>query len=112
MSKGKRAYLVDPYEELITEVCVEDYRDILKHLRCDIFASAYRNRVNDDVMYVDDCSFLHNKPLAFFAVSRHYKQPIAGMGLLIGSTSTGEDKDVEENLLDFAMSVEWLTVVP
>jgi len=116
-----RAYLVDPYQNLITQVYVgEMFTDIQDHLKCDIFTIAYRTSLND-VMYVDDSYLLRDfskeitevyvKEPAFFSVPEHYTQPIGGYGLLVGTKASGENQHVQENILDFAMGVKWMEIV-
>jgi len=108
----KRAYLVDPYQNLISQVYVGDMcTDISEQLKCDIFTTAYRTPLND-VMYVDDGYLIHDvKEPAFFCVPKHYKKPLGGYGLLVGTTADGEDQHVQENILDFAMGVKWMEIV-
>ena len=110
--QNKRAYLVDPYQNLITQVYVgEMFTDITEQLKCDVFTVAYRTPLND-VMYVDDCYLIRDvKEPAFFSVPEHYKEPLGGYGLLVGTTAEGEDQHVQENILDFAMGVKWMDVV-
>ena len=119
--QNKRAYLVDPYQNLITQVYIgEMFTDIQEQLKCDIFTTAYRTPLND-VMYVDDGYLLRDfnkeiaevyvKEPAFFSVPKHYKEPLGGYGLLVGTTADGEDQHVQENILDFAMDVKWMDVV-
>ena len=112
METGKRAYLVDPYQNLITQVYIgEMFTDIQEQLKCDVFTVAYRTPLND-VLYVDDCYLLRDiKEPAFFCVLEHYTQPIGGYGLLVGTTAEGKDQHVQENILDFAMGVKWMDVV-
>jgi len=108
----KRAYLVDPYQNLISQVHIgEMFTDIQEQLKCDIFTVAYRTPLND-VMYVDDCYLIRDvKEPAFFSVPKHYKEPLGGYGLLVGTTVDGGDQNVQENILDFAMGVKWMEIV-
>lgn len=110
--QNKRAYLVDPYQNLITQVYIGDMcTDISEQLKCGIFTSAYRTSLND-VMYVDDCYLMRDvKEPAFFCVPEHYKEPLGGYGLLVGTTADGKDRHVQENILDFAMGVKWMEIV-
>jgi hypothetical protein len=110
--QNKRAYHVDPYQNLITQVYVgEMFTDIQEQLKCDEFTIAYRTPL-DDVMYVDDCYLIRGvKKPAFFCVLEHYTQPIGGYGLLVGTTAEGKDQHVQENILDFAMGVKWMEIL-
>lgn len=112
MATGKRAYHVDPYENLITQVYIgEMFTDIQEQLKCDMFTIAYRTPLND-VLYVDDCYLIRDvKEPAFFSVPEHYTEPIGGYGLLVGTTAEGEDQHAQENILDFAMGVKWMKIV-
>ena len=118
---NKRAYLVDPYQNLISQVMIgEMFTDIQKQLKCDIFTVAYRTPLND-VMYVDDGYLLRDfnkeiaevyvKEPAFFCVPEHYTEPLGGYGLLVGTTADGKDQHAQENILDFAMGVKWMEIV-
>ena len=101
---GRRAYLVDPTTKLISQVYIKDYKDILRHIGCDMFTMAFRLD-NADVMYVDD-NGLRTKH-DYFAVLDAYDAPLAGRGLLVGSNAQGGDEDVRTEILDLAMLVKW-----
>jgi len=102
--QGRKAYLVDPETKLISLVFIKDYKDIQRHIDCDMFTMAFRLD-NDDVLYVDDngLSMKNN----YFAVLDAYQAPLAGRGLLVGSNAQGGDENVRTNMLDFAMMVKW-----
>lgn len=112
MATGKRAYHVDPYKHLITQVYIgEMFTDIQEQLKCDMFTIAYRTSLND-VLYVDDCYLIRGvKEPTFFSVPEHYTEPIGGYGLLVGTTASGKDQHAQENLFDFAMGVKWVEIV-
>ena len=103
---GRRAYLVDPTTKLISQVYIKDYKDILRHIGCDMFTMAFRLD-NADVMYVDDMGLIDGKRHDYFAVLDAYYAPLAGRGLLVGSNAQGGDEDVRTEILDLAMLVKW-----
>lgn len=103
------AYLVNPHKQHIEAVDYDDWRDITGLLRCEIFCVAYKNHETQDVMYVDDVGLLRKDGQAYFTVLKHTNQPLAGYGLLTGSLPDGSSTDVKEPLVDFALTVDWLT---
>jgi len=105
-AKSSTGYLIDPEAQLVSVVSVADFKDIQKHLECDIFTTV-RALSNGDTLYVDDMSLIDGKPREFF-MFEGYPSPIAGRGLLLGSTPDGADADCETELIDAAMLVEWL----
>lgn len=104
--KSSTGYLIDPEAQLVSVVSVADFKDIQKHFECDIFTTV-RALSNGDTLYVDDMSLIDGKPHEFF-MFEGYPSPIAGRGLLLGSTPDGADTDCETELIDAAMLVEWL----
>lgn len=104
--KSSTGYLIDPEARLVSVVSVADFKDIQKHLECDIFTTV-RALENGDTLYVDDMSLISGKPQEFFMFAG-YPSPIAGRGLLLGATPDGADADCETNVVDAAMLVEWL----
>jgi len=102
--QGRKAYLVDPETKLISLVFIKDYKDIQRHIDCDMFTMAFRLD-NDDVLYVDDNGLSMKSD--YFAVLDAYQAPLAGRGLLVGSNAQGGDENVRTNMLDFAMMVKW-----
>ena len=103
---GRRAYLVDPTTKLISQVYIKDYKDILRHIGCDMFTMAFRLD-NADVMYEEANGLVDGKKHDYFAVLDAYDAPLAGRGLLVGSNAQGGDEDVRTNMLDLAMMVKW-----
>ena len=103
---GRRAYLVDPETRLISQVFIKDYKDIQRHIGCEMFTMAFRLD-NDDVLYVDDMGLAMKNN--YFAVLDAYDAPLAGRGLLVGSNAQGGDEDARTNILDFAIMVKWPT---
>ena len=108
---GRRAYLVDPTSKIISQVYVKDYKDIQKHIGCEMFTTGFRLQ-NGDVLYVDDMGLIDGKKNDFFAVledenSYTLCNPLAGRGLLVGSNEQGDDEDVRTNILDLALMVKF-----
>ena len=87
-----------------------DFKDILHHLKCEMFTSAFSLECGD-VLWVDDIG-AHKKDNTncVFAIPEAYKQPLFGRGLLMGVTPDGDSKDPETALLDFAMMVKWVQI--
>jgi len=108
---GRRAYLVDPTTELISQVFIKDYKDIQQRIGCDCFSLAF-SFDNGDVLYSDDNGLIDGKKHDFFAILEDDEthtlcRPIAGRGLLVGSDAQGGDADVRTNILDLALMVKW-----
>ena len=106
--KQHTGYLVDVKSKLISLVKVTDFEDILKHLACDIFTIAYTDRDTGDALYVDDIGRLKRKASTDFFIFSDYPEPLAGNGLLLGTSPSGESKDCEIDLLDFAAKISFL----
>ena len=104
--KSSTGYLIDPESKLVSVVSVEDFKDIQKHLECDMFTTAGMLE-NGDTLYVDDMSLIDGKPHEYF-IFKGYHSPIAGRGLLLGSTPDGGDADCSTNVIDAALLIEWL----
>lgn len=82
------AYLIDPFTQSISEVNYSgDYKEICNHLQCDLFDVVYINRENDCVFINDEGLFKENQ--TFFKVSG-YPEPLAGRGLVLGTTQDGD----------------------
>lgn len=82
-----KAFLIDPFEQTITEVDYDDsdYTNINKLIDCDTFTVASINHLTTDDVYVDDEGLLSNeRPLyAFQFLGGH--QPLVGKGLVVGA---------------------------
>lgn len=94
-----RAYLIDPAERTLTVVDHDGkLSSIYELLGCDRVTTA---QVADlgDVVYVDDEGLLKG-PTNFFLVEGH-PTPLAGKGLVVGTTYDGDD--AEPNVTE-----EWL----
>jgi len=85
------AVLVDPYKKDITNVQVNDYTDISKHLQCDIFCSGGYDE-GGDAIYVND-EGLYTEDMFWYAPDI-YPYPYAGRVLFLGiNRANGESQD-------------------
>lgn len=86
-----KGVLVDPYLETIKNVEVEDWRDIRKHLQCDIFSSGGRDE-GGDAIYVNDMGMYEEDK--FWYAPEIYPYPYAGRVLFLGiNPANGESQD-------------------
>ena len=86
-----KAVLVDPYLKTIENVEVNDYKDISKHLQCDMFCSGGYDE-GGDAIYVND-NGLHEES-AFVYMPDVYPDPYAGRVLFLGiNRANGESQD-------------------
>lgn len=82
------AYLIDPFERSVQEVNYwGDYKEIYKHIKCDLFTCVYLNTENDCVFVDDEGLWKDNQ--AFFRIEG-YPEPLAGRGLVLGTDDEGE----------------------
>ena len=95
-----KAVLVDPYKGTIENVEVSDYRDISKHLQCDMFCSGGYDEggdaiyVNDEGLYTEDM---------FVYIPDVYPYPYAGRVLFLGiNRDNGESQDAWLDDVDVA----------
>lgn len=108
-----QAILIDPFTETIEAVDYSgDYKDIYALLGCDLFTTVYTEMA--DTIYVDD-EGLYVEDQRYFKL-KGYPQPLAGRGLVLGSTDDGDSTDCVSSLQDIQDIVEWcpegLTVEP
>ena len=86
-----KAVLVDPYLKTIENVEVNDYKDISKHLQCDMFCSGGYDE-GGDAIYVND-EGLYTET-AFVYMPDVYPDPYAGRVLFLGiNRANGESQD-------------------
>ena len=79
----KLGYLIDPIKQSITEVDVNDWKDISKLIGCRMFGCADYMAQNGDTLYVDDEGLLHeDHENHCFAMGGY--DPIYGKGLIMG----------------------------
>lgn len=112
-----QAILIDPFTQTIEAVDYSgDYKDIYSLLECDLFTTVYRVVVTAmaDTLYVDD-EGLYVEDQKFFKL-KGYPQPLAGRGLVLGSTDDGDSTDCVSTVEDIQDIVEWcadgMTVEP
>ncbi len=86
-----KAVLVDPYLKTIENVEVNDYKDISKHLQCDMVCSGGYDE-GGDAIYVND-EGLYTET-AFVYMPDVYPDPYAGRVLFLGiNRANGESQD-------------------
>ena len=85
-----KGVLVDPYLKTIENVEVNDYKDISKHLQCDMFCSGGYDE-GGDAIYVND-EGLYTET-AFVYMPDVYPDPYAGRVLFLGIDAGGNSKD-------------------
>jgi len=99
-----QAILIDPYTQTIEVVEYSgDYKDIYALLGCDLFTTVYTEMA--DTIYVDD-EGLYVEDQRYFKV-KGYPQPLAGKGLVLGSTDDGDSTDCVSSLDDILDIVEF-----
>jgi len=103
----KKAILIDPETSTVTVVEIEDYKDILKHIGCDVFTSGCS--FNRDTIFVDDEGLLKLKEGNKGFSIDCYHGPFAGRGLVCGHDSEGESVNCESNVVEVAAALEFLT---
>ena len=99
-----QAILIDPYTQTIEEVEYSgDWRDIKTLLGCELFTTVYLDDV--DSIYVDD-EGLYVEDQKFFKL-QGYPQPLAGRGLVLGSTEDGDSADCETTIEQVREMITW-----
>lgn len=101
-----RAILIDPYDHTVTEIIIEgnNLQEIYKILDVQVIDAA--RIALDDVVYVDDEGLLKG-PTNFFAITGETPNPIAGRGLLVGTTPSGHDTDPRHSLAQITAQVRF-----
>jgi|TARA_R110000824_G_scaffold338103_1_gene524634 hypothetical protein len=82
-----KAVKIDATNRTITEVQVNDFKDIQRHIGCDTFSQGMPLK-EGDMLWVDDCGWMTAKK-AFTFMGNVF----AGNGLITGSDEDGEEKD-------------------
>lgn len=85
-----KGVLVDPYKRTIENVEVGDWRDIQKHLQCNIFCSGGYDE-GGDAIYVNDEGLYEETE--FWYAPEIYPYPYAGRVLFLGIDAGGNSKD-------------------
>jgi hypothetical protein len=116
-----KAILIDPANRTVAQIDFEGgYLSIKKAIQCDTITtctprSLPRNGDHRedgwvwDTIYLDDEGLLHSDPGPFFLVSG-YDQPLAGRGLVVGTTGDGSDTDCQSTVDYINGIVSWPNV--
>lgn len=102
-----KAYRIDAELGRITTVEVDDYRDILEQIECDVFSVALY-LPNGDALFVDDEGLLKSDLQYGFTFNG---KGYVGNGLLLGGDAGGDSRDVMSTELEVAQAVEFLDEV-
>ena len=89
-----KAILVDPFLPEIKPVQVGDYKDIQRHIGCDVF-TCVRFPDGKHVAYVDDEGLINGTDRAVRFVDSVYPEPLAGRVLVLGDDGMGGDADCD-----------------
>lgn len=106
-----QAILIDPFTETVEEIEYSgDWKDISALLDCSLFTCVYFDMNEDveydDTLYVDD-EGMYVENQRFFKIAG-YPQPLAGKGLVLGSTEDGDSTDCVSSLEDIRNMVYFL----
>ena len=103
-----KAYLIDPWNELISVVTYQGtIENIYKHIGASTF-DVVRINEEGDAIYVDD-EGLYRQPQQFWAYE-DYPHPIAGKGLVLGTDHEGESISPRKvTVASLKESVRWLS---
>jgi len=86
----KNGILIDPTTQTIQWVEVQDYKDIYKHVKCEMFEPVDINETN--TIWVDEEFHYKDGNDWFFFKGTH--TPIKGLGLILGNDNeTGDSCD-------------------
>ena len=89
-----KAILVDPFLPEIKPVQVGDYKDIQRHIGCDVF-TCVRFPDGKHVAYVDDEGLINGTDRAVRFGDHIYPEPLAGRVLILGDDGMGGDADCD-----------------
>lgn len=87
-----KAIRIDATNRTITEVQVNGFEDIQRHIGCDTFSQGMP-LPEGDMLWVDDCGWMTAKKAFTFM-----DNVFAGNGLITGSDENGEEKDCLSNI--------------
>jgi hypothetical protein len=93
-----KAYLIDPYETIVTEVEYSgEYEDIYELIDCETFdCVGFKGFV--DTIYIDD-EGLYKEDRRFFMVDG-YPNPLCGKALVLGTDKDGNSVEPKTSLTD------------
>lgn len=101
-----KAYLIDPNTRTIKEVEYSgNYKDIYKLCDYTCFTTVQIDD-NEDTLFVDD-EGLKGSVYQFIGV-KGFGQPIAGKGLLLGTTEDGNSVSPKMSLEDLKSRIYWI----
>lgn len=100
-----KAYLIDSENKTISETSVDSWKDIAPAIGADLFTTITIE--NNDTLYVDDEGLL--KPQENFFLYAGYDQPLAGNGLVLGTTGEGESTDPKNSIEFIRSKVRFMT---
>lgn len=100
-----KAYLVDPEEQTVSQVDVDDSnKSIYAMIEADMFDAVRLE--HDDTLYVDDMGLYHKHH--YFRVEG-LAAPLAGRGLVLGTDSEGYSIEPIHTLEEFTALVTFIT---
>jgi hypothetical protein len=109
----KKAILINSLQRTITEVTIDDWQDIAKHLDCGVFTT-FHDFENGDTFYADDEGLYRDDDagaclINIGSITAPYDYPIAGHVLVLGcDVETGESADVQSSLEDIKKRVTFI----
>jgi len=107
-----RAILINPFEKKISEVEIQNTLEDLQVAVGDgekVLITVACELPNGDVIYVDD-EGLFKPNNAYFTVDGAH-QPFAGIGLVVGSTKTGNSTNARSSIAQITSMVSMLSRV-
>ncbi|BCQ27194.1 hypothetical protein NK8_53830 (plasmid) [Caballeronia sp. NK8] len=114
MAEPIKAYLIDPFAGTITEVVrpsggrgPESLKELYKLLDCDCIDAVRPEQSQDDAIYVDDLGLDRHEQAFFFCDLFPYQQ-LAGKGLWVGSTRSGNDASPKMTLDHVRQHIFWV----
>jgi len=99
--KPYKGLLIDTVAKEIREVEVTNLASMYKHIGCEIVEAVYLNKQRDSV-FVDEEGLIHGLPPRHFFYIKGTHQPLAGNGLVLGCTPSGN------SVAPKAITKEWL----
>ena len=115
MTNPIKAYLIDPFSWTVTEVLrpsggrssADSLKEIYDLIDCDCITAVYPENSGSDALYVDD-NGLDRADQAYFFCTLYPYQPLAGKGLWVGSTPSGNDTNPEMSIEYVRAHIQWL----
>lgn len=102
-----RAYLIDPFNETVSEVAYGGNIDeIHRAIDCKIFTCITLNS-QADAVYIDEEGLTNGKYQDFFKL-RNYPDPLAGKAMVIGTDEDGEAVSPAVTLDDLKRQIRFI----